>query len=288
MTTPMTKPHIGLISADPSDENNLKQTLADMSIGAYVHTAKSLVEMNQKLSIQKIQFLVATFPANESVNQIYALVLFFKQKKDYQNLPIAIMTSNQSCEFSNLIQDAKVRNFKKETGFFIMLMSMLPLLQPETDATLTTLTSDWLQQEILSSAKSTLGQQIDFQLQPANDDDRHQSFIAQINQEVRSHLGWFKITLRLLDEKSDALNQILGASEPEELEALAEAVLNKISQDLAAKINQELESRGAVFYTDMELFNLSDKKLLRSQTKYSAWTLRSKNISLLLDLAQLV
>lgn len=284
--TKPTKIHLGLISADRKYDEDVKQALAELG-GGYVHAAKSLLEMNQKLTMQKVQLIVYVAGENETGQEALALVQFFRAKRDLQQTPICILSPNDQVVFKTLITDPRVRYFSTSTGFFVPLMTMLPLITAtDHDQLVAPLTSNWLQSELESSIKEKLGQGLSFEMTTASDDDLRQSFLAQSSAEVRSHLGWFKFTVRILNEDQNSLQKVFGTGSTEELENMGEALLSHIQLDFNEKVSKELQSRGALFYQEMDKLSPADRKILLSKSKASGFKLHSENISFTLESSQ--
>lgn len=282
------KMHIGLITTDKSREIELKKTLDEMG-GGYVHTGKSLLEMHQKMGLQKVHLIFAVSSESDLGQESQALINFFRSKREHTKTPICVLTPKDQMLFKVLLLDPRVRCFPLSGGLFIPLVTMLPLAQsPDLETIVEPLATSWVQHEFETSSKDKLGQGLNFSAEPSSDDDLHAAFIAQSAGEVRSHLGWFKFSVRILDENQSALSKILGTGSHEDLERIGQTLLEHIMFDFNEKVNKELQTRGAFFYPEMDQLSAPDRKTLYGRSKTTGLTFRSENVSLVLQITQYI
>ena len=282
------KIHIGLITTDKNHEIALKESL-DQAGGGYVHTSKSMLELYQKLGMQKLQLIVVISSESDFGQESLALIQFFRSKRETTKIPICVMTPKEQMNLKVLVLDPRMRCFPLSMGFFIPMMTMMPLAQsPDLDATVQPLATTWIQHEFEESAKSKLGQGLDFMVGPASDDDLRTAFVAQSSGEVRSHLGWFKFSVRILKQNQDSLHHVLGAGSADEHETIGQTLLEHVLFDFNEKVVKELQIRGAFFYPEMDQLAPADRKQLLGKSKGSGLLFQSQNISLVLEINQYI
>jgi hypothetical protein len=282
------KIHVGLIADSPTSkqlENELKE-VTKSSGGGYVHTSKSMIELYQKLGMQKIQLLVNAIQPGKSDENAQALVKFFRSKRETKDIPILIVTSTQQVLMKSLISDPKTRGFSLSGGLFVPMITMRPLISA-TSASLSqalALDSSWICAEFIQAAKDKLGAAMDLKASEASGDDTHAAFLGQFNEEIRSHLGWFKMSARLLQSSTDGMKKLFGGIDPDMVEEIATSMMNKVVEDFVQRVRSELTAKGAIFYPPIEEMAPADRKQLYAGAKAQAWVFRADEMTLLLEI----
>jgi hypothetical protein len=282
------KIHVGLIADSPSSkeiENQLKEATAE-SGGGYVHTSKSMIELYQKLGMQKIQLLVYAIEPGKSEENAQALVNFFRSKHETKDLPILIITSAQQVQMKNLITDVKTRGFAISGGLFVPLITMRPLVVAKAGSLSSALALDssWICSEFIQAAKDKMGGTTELTACDATSDDTHAPFLGHFSSEIRSHLGWFKMSARLLQSGDDGMKKLFGGIDPEMVEEIATSMMTKVVEDFVQRLQFELIAKGAIFFPPIEEMAPADRKQLYSNAKAQAWRFNAEEMTLLLEI----
>jgi hypothetical protein len=282
------KIHVGLISADKAWENSLKEALAQTG-GGYVHHGRSMLELYQKMSMQKVQLIVLVMPPGEGGAEAQAVVQFFRGKRDYTQIPICVLTESPQVTMKHLLRDSRVRGFSTLSGAFLALAAMQPLVhQTAQQEFVDPISLPWIESEFLQSLQAKVGEQTIFTVRPANDDDLHSSFFCQHSDEVRSHLGWFKFAARLQDNGQDGMRILFQGMSQEAMEETAQMLLNTIVTDFKSKAEADLQTRGAIFYPPIEDMAPADRKSVYSGSRSSGLLFESNACHVLLEVIQYI
>lgn len=282
-TTKTEKIHLGLITQDPARNTAFKEALESAG-GGYTHVAKNHFEMSQKLGMQKIHMLIYDCPAGETGAQAQALVQFFRSKREFQKIPICLISDAPDFEMKYLITDPRVRGFAGAAGAFLPIMTLLPFLHSDHDPEeLQALSPAFIQDGFLNALKARIGNQTELTAADATDDDLHTSFLCQVNEEIRSHLGWIKFGARILQKETDGLTKIFAGMSPEMMEEVGQKILGQVVQEFLAQIRAELVNRGALFFPPIENLAAPDRKAVYANSKSSSRLFHSPEISVLLE-----
>jgi hypothetical protein len=282
----MVKFHIGLVAENKNLESAIKSA-ADQMGGAYVHHSKSALELIQKLVLQKVQMILVELAATGDGSDFSSLFSFFRSKKELQNIPICVLTEADRMEVRFLLTDVLVRGFPRSGGVFIPLLSMAPLLQAHLE-TNEILSRDWIQQEFLESLQANVGQAVLFQVREANEDERRSPFYSQQAQEVRTHLGWFKFTARLLETQESGMSQLFQGMSPDVIEEVAQSLLGKVTESFQQKVITDFATRGAVYLPELELLTAPERKTLYSQARHTGIIYQAPECQVLLEISQYI
>ena len=278
------KIHLGLITTDRQKEAAFKEALAQAG-GGYVHVARDHLEMNQKLGLQTIDILIYDCPKEETGAGAQALVHFFRNKRDYQKMPICLLYPENDFAMKFLITDPRVRGFSASAGAFLPLTTLMPFMHSdESPFELEPLRTEWIESEFLASLKDKLGGQTDFHPHEATDDDLHSSYLCQVNEEVRSHLAWVKSAARILERKENSFSKLFVGMDREAVEEIAQTLLNQIVAEFQEKLKSELINRGALFFPAMENMSAPDRKQIYAGSKTAAFIFASDEIAVLLEM----
>lgn len=280
------KIHVGLISTDKSIEAQTKEA-TQSSGGGYVHVAKSMVEMFQKLGMQKVHLIAYQMEEADNGTQAQALVQFFRSKKEYKDLPILVLTPSHEVRMKRLINDPRVRGFPIVGGLFTPILTMRPLAAGNVTANLT-LDIERIQFDFIQSIKDKLGMGLEFTAAPANDDETHSAFFCQYADEIRSHLGWFKFAARILEGNNDGMKKIFAGMDADMMEELATGLLTKIVEDFKQRIYSDLVSMGAIFYPAIEELEPAERKQLYGSSKSKPVIFKSNEMTVLLEVIQYI
>ena len=288
MTNKAAKIHIGLINQDKALEASLREALEQMG-GGYVHSARSMLELHQKMTLQKIDVIVYAIAQGEDGAQAQALVGFFRGKRDTSEIPICIMVAPLRVEMNRFLNDPLTRGFSLQGGPFLALVTMLPLIEKTALVEFfEPLSIDWIKTEFLTSLQTKVGQASQFTVATATDDDLHASFFCQTSDEVRSHLGWFKFAARFQDSAGNGMKGLFPGMTPEFVEQMAEVLLSSIVTEFKEIVEGDLQSRGAIFYPSIDQMSPADRKLVYAGSRSSGLIFTSESCSVLLEVIQYI
>lgn len=255
-----------------------------------------MIELFQKLGIQKVHLIVyvsttdsdtaADSAKSTTSAQSQAVVQFFRSKQETKNTPILILTSSPQVQMKNLISDTKTRGFSINAGLFVPIITMRPLIAATADtlSSALTLNTQWIQNEFILALKEKLGEALSFTSFNASDDDTHASFLGQFADEIRSHLGWFKLSARILKENDDGMKKLFGSIDPEMMEEISTSMITKVVQDFTARVHSELITKGAIFFPPIEELQANDRKQLYANAKTQSLIFRCSEMTVLLEL----
>lgn len=282
----MAKFHIGLVTESKSYDAEIKKA-AEQVGGAYVHHSRNLLELIQKLTLQKIQMILLILPAKGEGSDYGPLHAFIRSKKDLQNIPICVLTENPKLEVSFLLRDPLVRSFPMAGGFFLPLLSMTPMLGTAGEGA-GAVTDDWIRSEFVESLKGLVGQKSDFHVREANDDERRAAFFAQQSGEIRTHLGWFKFTARLLESETNGTDHLFQGLNRDMAEATAQSLMDRVIENFSKKVTDDLLTRGAVGLPEREKLHPDDRKWLSSQGKHRGILFAAPECQVMLEISRYV
>jgi hypothetical protein len=281
----MAKIHIGLVAENKALEADLKQA-AEQFGGAYVHQARNTFELIQKLTMQKLQMIVYVLPPSGEGSDFGAAFSFIRSKRDLVKIPICVLTQTPKLEANFLLLDPLVRSFPLSTGAFLAMVSMMPLVQNEKNNE-AVISEDWIQWEFLESLKSKTGQDMQFNIRPATEDERRQSFYAQQSDEVRSHLGWFKFTVRML-EATDGMSRMFKGMNRDTVEEFAQILIGKVVEEFNQKASVDFSTRGAVYLPEIEKLNAVDRKWVYSHVRHQGFLFEAPECQVLLEVSRYI
>ncbi len=282
----MAKIHIGLVSENKNLENEIKQSAEQLG-GAYVHYSRNVLELSQKSATDKSQLIILDLPSAGEGSEVGSLLTFLRSKKDLQNLPIILLTTPARFEVAFLLLDSKLRCFPKASGLFFPLLSIAPLLQPDSLAT-GTLTKQWVESEFLVSLSGQVGQNTQFHIQEPTAKERRRPFFCQQSEEVRTHLGWFKFTVRMLEQSMDSLTKLFKGMTPEMIEEMSTVLLSRVIDDFKIKAQNDLSTRGAVYLPPTDQMNPQERRWVLSQVKNYGSLFTSPDCDILLEVSQYI
>jgi hypothetical protein len=281
----MAKIHIGLVAENKALETDIKQA-AEQFGGAYVHQARNTFELIQKLTMQKLQMIVLSLPASGEGSDFGAAFSFIRSKRDFASIPICVLTQTPKLEANFLLLDPSVRSFPLSTGAFMAMVSMMPLLQNEK-VNESVISENWIQFEFLESLKSKTGQDMQFKIRPATEDERRQSFYAQQADEVRSHLGWFKFTVRML-EATDGMSRMFQGMSRDTVEEFAQILIGKVVEEFNQKAGIDFSTRGAVYLPEIDKLNAVDRKWVYSHVRHQGFLFEAPECQVLLEVSRYI
>jgi len=282
----MAKFHIGLVSENKNIENDISEAAMQFG-GAYIHHSKSIYELIQKLSMQKIQMILLVLPASGDGSDFLAAYSFIRSKKDLQKTPICVLTEASRFEVPFLLTDVSVRGFPLSGGVFLPLLSMAPLMQSEGSAD-GVITEAWIRNEFLLSLAANVGQGVQFVVREASEDERRASFFSQNSEEVRTHLGWFKFTARLLDTQAAGISKLFQGMSRDMIEEVSQILVNKVTDDFKQKVMNDISTRGAVYLPEVEKLAPVDRKWVYLNTKYKGILFEASECQVLLEIGQYI
>ncbi len=282
----MAKIHIGLVTENKSLEAEVKQA-AEQFGGAYVHQAKNVYELLQKLTMQKIQMILVHLPASGEGSDLGSTFSFIRSKKDLAKIPMGVLTDSARLQTNFLLLDPLVRNFPLSSGIFVTLLSMIPMVQDPSHVP-SVMSEQWVQTEFLESLKSKTGQDMQFTIREATEDERRQSFYSQQADEVRSHLGWFKFTVRMLETESDGMSKMFRGLSRDTIEEFSQALLSQVVEEFNLKVQNDFSTRGAIYLPEMDQLNPVDRKWVYAHVKHQGYMFAAPECQILLEVSRYI
>ena len=282
----MPKIHIGLVAENKALENDIKQATEQFG-GAYIHQAKSVFELLQKLTMQKVQMLVLQLPKQGEGSDFGSAYSFIRSKKDLAKTPICLLTEAAHFDTDFLLLDPLVRAFPGSSGMFVAMISMMPLVQIENPSE-SVISEPWIHAEFLESLKSKTGQEMQFQIRPATEDERRQSFYSQQSDEVRSHLGWFKFTVRMLESQTDVMSKMCTGRDRHRVEMVAQSLLKNVVEEFNSKVKNDFATRGAVYLPEIDKLNAVDRKWVYSHAQHQGTIFEAPECQVLLEVSRYI
>ncbi|MGZ5278689.1 MAG: hypothetical protein ACXWC9_02030 [Pseudobdellovibrionaceae bacterium] len=282
----MAKIHIGLVAENKALESEIKQA-AEQFGGAYVHQAKNVFELLQKLAMQKVQLMMLNLPATGESSDFGSAFSFIRSKKDLAKVPMCVLTDTARLETNFLLLDPLVRSFPLSSGLFVSLLSMMPLVQ-DVDHAGTVISEQWIQSEFLDSLKSKTGQDMQFAIRTATEDERRQSFYSQQADEIRSHLGWFKFTVRMLETPADGVSKMFQGLSRDTVEEFSQILLSKVVEEFNMKVHNDFAVRGAVHLPPIEKLNPVDRKWVYSHVQHQGYIFEAPECQILLEVSRYI
>lgn len=282
----MAKVHIGLVAENKNLEPQIQEAAQQFG-GAYIHHSKNILELGQKLALQKVQMILMILPSQGEGSEIGPIYQFIRGKKDLHNIPICLLTENANFEFPFLLTDESIRAFPLQGGAFMALLCMSPLLQsnhPPEGA----VSEAWVEQEFLESLKAKVGQHLDFTMTPATDDDMHSAFFCQQSEEIRSHLGWFKFTARLLESEATGLAELFRGMDRDMMEEVGQNLISQVTAEFKQKVMADLATRGAIYLPEVEKLNPADRKWVYSHAQHTGILFSSPQCQVLLQISKYI
>lgn len=280
----MAKFHIGVVTGNRSFDDEIKSAAEQMG-GAYIHHSRDLLELIQKLTLQKIQMILLILPQAGEGSDYFPLHHFIRSKKDLQNIPVCILTEAPQMRISFLLRDPLVRAFPLAGGFFLPLISMKPLLGSSGEEA-GAVSDDWIRSEFVESFKELIGQNIGLQTRDANEDERRAPFFAQQSDEIRTHLGWFKFTARLLESETSGTGHLFQGLNRDMAEATAQNLTDRVIECFSRKVMDDLLSRGAVALPEREKLPAEDRKWLSAQGRHRGILFYAPECQLMLEISR--
>jgi hypothetical protein len=172
-------------------------------------------------------------------------------------------------------------------GVFIPLMAMSPIIaQLQNSQARLSIDLSWIESEFLKALKENLGQDLIFTSGKANDDETHSEFYCQCLEEARGHLGWFKISARILKNQNASAAEIFSGMDEETIESVSTGIMGKATADFMRLVRDELISRGSIFFPEIEYLKPPDRKQLYSGSRNQALAFRSEQLTILLEIIQ--
>ncbi len=282
----MAKVHIGLVAETRELEPEIKQASEQLG-GCYLHHSRSVLELAQKAAFDKAQLIILDFPAKTEGSELSSLLSFVRSKKELHKLPILLLTSKNQLEVPFLLLDLNLRSFPKSGGLFVPLLSISPLLNSENPVT-STFSRQWIESEFLRSLSSQVGQKTEFSVQVPTLKEQKRPFFAQRTEEVRTHLGWFKFTIRMLQQESDGLAQLFKGMSGEMIEEVAEVLVTRVMTDFKLKAENDLSTRGAVYLPASDKLTPAERNSLLTKVKNFGVLYSSPDCEVLLEVSQYI
>jgi hypothetical protein len=282
----MAKIHIGLVTENKSLEAEVKQA-AEQFGGAYIHQGRNVYELLQKLTMQKIQMIMVHLPSSGEGSDLGSTFSFIRSKKDLAKIPMCVLTDSARLETNFLLLDPLVRNFPLSSGIFVSLLSMIPMIQDPAHVQ-NVISESWIQTEFLESLKSKTGQDMHFSIREATDDERRQSFYSQQADEVRSHLGWFKFTVRMLEAETDGMSKMFRGLSRDTVEEFSQVLLGKVVEEFNLKVQNDFSTRGAIYLPAIEQLNSVDRKWVYAHVKHQGYLFAAPECQILLEVSRYI
>lgn len=277
----MPKVHIGLVSEDRAIEAEIKK-ICDEIGGGYIHHAKSIFELMQKMTVQKMQVVVMVLKAEAEALDFKAAYNFLRGKRELGKTPICVLSENLKVQSPVLVDDPMVRAYPLSFGLFLSIHSILALVDQQADAG-PVISDDWIRGEFLQSLKLKAGQNLGFSIREASEDERRTSFYAEKADEVRSHLGWFKFTARMLESNKDGLSKMFQGLSRDSIEEFAQILLDQVVKEFNLKVESDFAARGAIYLPAMESLTPLERKQVYGKAQYSGVIFEAPECTILLE-----
>lgn len=283
---PTLKLHIGLIDPAKTFEAPLKEALNNTGSSGYVHNMKTMLELYQKMKMQKMHIIVMVTSPSDPENICQATVQFFRSKNETKETPIMIITSSKEVIMKHLITDLKTRAFSATTGALVPLMTMTPMISTSSKSLEgdKSLHMNWIETQFVDALKDKLGGALDFTPKPASDDETHAPFLGQHADEIRSHLGWFKLSARILTENNKGMKELANSMDTEALEEMSNLQMTAVVKDFTQRVYFELVTKGAIFFPTIDAMSPADRKVLYGNAKPMAVLFKCDEMSVVLEL----
>jgi hypothetical protein len=284
----MNRISIALISEDKNLEKQVLEaahSLAPVQIRQY----RSIIEMLQGSDLKKIQLIMTTVPQSGEGREIGPIHTFLRSKKDLLATPVAFLLEDPDFAASSFLTDERVRAFPLSSGIFPALSTLWPLVQnSELPLTHPLVHKDT---EFLESLSTQLDGAAGFRTRIPDDDELRSEFVCQEAAEIRTHLAWYKLSLRLLLNSKVSWTTLFpeAKSEGEEaLEALAQDFLARVVRDYVARVRLGLESHGAMTLAPIEKLGAPDRKLAYASVRHDGVIFESSQCQLLLQTSRYI
>ena len=277
----MSKVHIGLVCEDKNIEGEIKQACEEVG-GSYVHQAKTIYELLQKLQLQKVQVVVLVLKAEAEANDFKAAYNFLRGRRDLIKTPICVLSESLKVKSPVLIEDPLVRAFPLAFGVFLAIHSILPLTNSESTSNLN-LAEGWIRNEFLDSLKAKAGQNLNFSVRVATEDERRTAFFSERSDEVRAHLGWFKFTARMLESQKDNMSKMFKDMSRDSMEEFSQILLDQVVKEFNSKVESDFAARGAIYLPEMDQLSAAERKLVYGRAKYEGVIFESPECTILLE-----
>lgn len=280
----MAKLHIGFIGSDKALENEIKSSFEDLG-GCYLHSSGNTLEMVQKLGLQKVNLVIVDKNSKSENSDISGVVNFIRSKKELSTIPILFLGNEKQLKINYLFKDKLVRYFSKSMGLFLAMLTMKELLgKNANDISLhEEITSEWIDTEFLICIKSKLGQGLEFEVRPPNEDELHASVFCQSFVELRTHIGWFKFNARLIETNKDGLSKLFQGMTSDMIEQVAQNILQGSIDDLQTKVSEEFSTKGAIYLPEVENMPAIDRKAVYGSAKHTSHLFYAKECSIILE-----
>lgn len=284
----MPKIHLGLVSEDAQEgkalEGEIKKVFDELG-GGYVHTAKTIFELMQKMSVQKMQVIVLHLKSAVEARDFKAAYHFIRGKRELGKIPICLLSENSKVFSPILIDDNLVRAFPIVVGAFVSINSILGIVEhPEAQERV--ISDDWITNEFLESLRTKVGQKIEFKVRSASEDERRTSFYSEISDEVRTHLGWFKFTARMIESSQDRLSNMFKAMSRESIEEFSTLLLGQVVKEFNLKVENDFAARGAIYLPEIEQLQAAERKSVYDRATYRGIVFEAQECTILLEICR--
>ena len=118
--------------------------------------------------------------------------------------------------------------------------------------------------------------------------EQKRPFFSQKAEEVRTHLGWFKFTVRMLQQENEGLAQLFKGMSPEMIEEVAEVLVTRVITDFKLKAVNDLSTRGAVYLPASEKLTPTERNSVLSKVKNFGVLYSSPDCEVLLEVSQYI
>lgn len=275
------KLRIGLISENSSDAQKLKTEFPD----TYVTHAKNVIELHRQCGQNKLNAIVfLNFP--ELKKDFFSFLQFLRSKKEFQDLPIAIL-SDETLVLSKPLKDPLVRTFHIQTNLFLPLLNFFNSLQSEGSLS-QLVTQEQIEKDFTIALGAKLGKDTAFLSRTATDDEAHESFICQLSDEICTNLLWIKFSARILDSGSESLKKMFSSSSESELTEYIERLLGLAFHDFNEKLNLHLKETGAVSFQNSDQMDPKERVPYIKTAKTFPIIFESSVCSILLEVSRYI
>ncbi len=272
---------VGLVSENSADATKLK---AEYPV-TYVTYARNVLELHQQSGQNKLDAIIfLNFPNIQ--NDFFSFHQFLRGKKDFQNLPVAILTTSPLV-FSKPINDPLIRHFQTDGNLFMALLNFFNSLQ-SNGALSQLVTQEQIEEDFTNALGQKLGKDTAFLSRAATADEAHESFICQQSDEICTNLIWIKFSVRILESGSESLKNMFSDSSESELQEYIERLLSLAFGEFNQKFEQNLKELGAVRFVNSDTMDIKERVPFIKTAKSFPMIFDSSICSILMEVSRYI
>lgn len=274
------KKRVGVISEAKESFEPYKNCFPD----SHFHSAKNVIEFTQVIGTQKPDLIIFI-----NTPEVIKSVKFLRGKAAFATTPVLILFSNDNFSIPTPYRDAYLRSYKMDSNLFMSVLDLLGKLEnPKLFETPFTLDRQKLENDFISAIKKKMGQNENFIVRNATDDEMHGRFYCQQAAEVSTHLFWVKYNARILEDGNPSFEMMLKSFSEEEKEQISNQMLSLVMQDFQNEIMRPIIESGAVPFPSSEKLEFEDRKAFVKTAKNTALVFESPSCRWILEITQYI